>query len=358
MPSSSRPTGGPCGSSTICRSSAACPPRAGAEPHLFAVPDAVRWTVAGARRDVYRGANPTPGAVFYYWLKDEIKEKDITLDILDASGRVVNTLSSKKREAPGSTESAEEESEPLESYLLAKKAGVQRAAWDLTWAGAEMIPGSRLDSGFPLVGPAAVPGTYTARLTVNGKTQETTFKLLPDPRSRVPQQDLEEQLRFALQVRDEITRLTRNVVQLKRVRRQLANRNDLLTENPQAEALVKGSQALLAKLDDLEARMHNPKAEVVYDILAMKGGAKLYSRLSPLFDTVKTGDGAPTQGMRQVLAAQSKELDGFVAELQSLLTQDLAALNETAGKLNLPVIWVPPLGALVPGKPPGKPPGR
>jgi hypothetical protein len=329
------------------------PQTTGAEPHLFNAPDAIRWTVAGTRRDAFRGANPPPGAMFYYWLKDEPKG-DVTLDILDAGGRVVTTLSSKPKEPTGSTEYVEEETEGLEGYLLPKKAGVQRAVWDLNWAGAEMIPGSKLDSGYPLIGTPAVPGTYTARLTVDGKTWQTTFKLLPDPRSKVAQQDLEAQLAFALQVRDEITRLTRNVVRLQRVRRQLAQRNELLTAPPgnsQAEALVKAAQDLIAKLDDLDSRMHNPKAEVTYDILAMKGGAKLYSRLSPLFDTVKSGDGPPTQGMRQMLAAESKELDADVAELQGLLDKDLPALNETASKLGLPAVWVPPLGAPVPAAP-------
>ena len=325
------------------------PQATGAEPHLFPAPDAVRWSIAGANRDPFRGANPPHGAAFYYWLKDEPKG-DITLDVLDASGRLVNTLSSKAKELTGSSEYPEEEGEALQGFLLPKKAGVQRAVWDLTWAGAEMIPNGKLDSGYPLLGPTAVPGTYTARLTVGGKTQETTFKLLPDPRSRASQQELDEQLRFALEVRDQITRLTRTTVQLKRVRRQLANRNELLAGNAQAAALIKGSEELMKKLDDLEARIQNPNAEIVYDILAMKGGARLYSRLSPLFDTVKGGQGAPTQGMRQVLAAESKELDGDSAELQALFDKDLAPLNETAGKLALPIVWVPPQGAAVPAQ--------
>jgi photosystem II stability/assembly factor-like uncharacterized protein len=319
------------------------PQATGAEPHLFPAPDAVRWTIAGVNPDDFHGANPPQGAVFYYWLKDEPKG-DITLDVLDASGRVVTTLSSKAKELTGSSEYRDEEREALAAYLLPKKAGVQRAAWDLTWAGAEMIPSSKLDSGYPLIGPVAVPGTYTARLTVDGKSQETTFKVLPDPRSRAAQQDLEEQLRFSLGVRDQITRLTRSTVQLKKVRRQLADRNELLAGNAQAEALIKGSEDLMKKLDDLEARMHNPKAEITYDVLAMKGGARLYSRLSPLFDTVKSGDGLPTQGMRDVLAAESKELDADAAELQGLYDKDLAPLNDAAGKLAVPIVWVPPLG--------------
>ena len=316
------------------------PQTTGAEPHLFTAPDAVRWAVAGTHRDAFRGANPPPGAVFYYWLKEEPKG-EVTLDILDAQGRVVNTLSSKPRELTGSSEYAEEEREALEGFALSKKAGVQRAVWDFNWAGAEMIPGAKLDSGYPLIGPQAVPGAYTARLTVDGKAQTMPFKVLPDPRSQVTQKEREDELAFSLAVRDEVTRLTRTVLRLQSVRKQLAAHDDLLRDDPRAADLVKGSQALIVKLDDLEAHLQNPKAEVTYDVLAQKGGAQLYSRLSPLLDWVR-GDGAPTQGMRQVFAVEKDELDGYVAELTGLVDKDLAALNDSAGKLGLPVVYVPP----------------
>lgn len=53
------------------------------------------------------------------------------------------------------------------------------------------------------------------------------------------------------------------------------------------------------------------------------------------------GAGAPTQGMREVFAAQVKELDGYEAELSALLGKDLAALNQTAAQLGVPGIYVP-----------------
>jgi hypothetical protein len=159
----------------------------------------------------------------------------------------------------------------------------------------------------------------------------------------VPQEALAEQLRFALDVRDAITRLTRTGEQLRSVRKQLQDRNNLIKKDPRAADLIKGSEALLKKVDDLEARMHNPKAEIAYDVLAMKGGAQLYSRLSPLFDFVKGGDGPPTQGDREVYAAQKKELDALDAEWKAIVAGDLAALNDQARKLDLPAVYVPPM---------------
>ncbi|HEV8578769.1 MAG TPA: glycosyl hydrolase [Thermoanaerobaculia bacterium] len=308
--------------------------------YLYPAPEAVRWELRGGPADSWTGQNPPRGARVYYWLAKEPKG-DVTLEILDASGTVVATLSSKPKEPTGAYEYVKEEREQLKELALPKGEGVQRAVWPLAWDGAEMIPNARLDSGYPGVGPTALPGTYSVRLTVDGKSASTSLVLRPDPRVTASQADVEEQLRFSLEVRDAVTRLTRAVVRLQTVRRQLAQRNELLAKEDKAKPLIDSSQALIARLDDLEARMHNPKAEVSYDILAMQGGTKLYSRMSPLLSWIDGGNGAPTAGMREVFAAQLEELTGYEAELSTLIEKDLADLDKTAGQLGVPGIYVP-----------------
>lgn len=319
----------------------ALPAKAGVRggPRLPAVPDATRWAYGDGPRG-WKGENPPQGAAIYYQL-DSAPKGEVVIDILDDRGTVVDTLTSKEKEPTGSSEYVEEEQKDLKELALSKEPGTQRAVWDLTWAGAEMIKGSKLDAGYPARGPRAMPGTYTARLTVDGKTSTGSFRVLADPRSTVPAADLAEQLRFALEVRDSLNRLAHMAVRLRSVRRQLNARNALLKDDPRAAPLVKASTELAAKLDALDAKIENPKAEIVYDVLAQKGGAQLYSRLAPLFDWATTGDGAPTAGMRQVYADQKRELDTHEARLQQLLGTDLAALNDTAVKLNLPAIYVP-----------------
>jgi photosystem II stability/assembly factor-like uncharacterized protein len=309
--------------------------------YLYPVAETTRWSYRSGRpADRFSGQNPPRGARIYYWLKEEPKG-DVTLEVLDAAGKVVNTFSSKPLEPTGSSEYVRQEKEQLADLALPKKAGVQRAVWGLDWKGAEMIPGAKLDAGYPLFGPAALPGSYVLRLSVDGKTATAPLVVKADPRESVNDADRAEQLRFSLEVRDAITRLSRDVVRLQTVRRQLAERNELLAREERAQALVEPTKALIAKLDDLEGRMHNPKAEVVYDVLAMKGGTKLYSRMAPFLDWADTGDGAPTQGMREVFAAQVKELEGYEAELLGLLRDDLGALNRTAVQLGFPLTYVP-----------------
>ena len=60
-------------------------------------------------------------------------------------------------------------------------------------------------------------------------------------------------------------------------------------------------------MDDLENKLHNPKAQVTYDILAQRGGAKLYSQLGALYEWAKDTDDGPTQGMREVYAERHQD---------------------------------------------------
>jgi hypothetical protein len=99
--------------------------------------------------------------------------------------------------------------------------------------------------------------------------------------------------------------------------------------------LIKSSDTVIKKADALEDKLHNPTAEVVYDILAMRGGTRLYSRLSPLQMWSVEADGLPTAGMTQVLSGQEKELASLESETKQFLATDVAAINQRASQLGL-----------------------
>jgi photosystem II stability/assembly factor-like uncharacterized protein len=339
------------------------PQIAGTDSHLFPTQPAVRYRYRPPFHAKAIGQNPPAGAIVNYYLKAKPKEP-IALEILDAKGALINTLKSKPKKEPspsapqsrqveekpklGPKEEEEEvqEDDPDAPFEKAKKpvltteVGINRIAWDLRYKGAEKIKGAKVDAGLVELGPLVNPGTYTLKLTVDGKTQTATVAVQADPRGQVSEGDLDEQLKFALAIREDLNRLTRMVSQLRSIRKQLSAREELLKDHPKAEALVKPSQELVRKLDALEDKLHNPKAEVAYDILAQRGGAKLYSQFAFLFESVKDSDGTPTQGMREVYAEQQRALEQYGGELNTLISGDLAKLNETAKSLDIPNIIV------------------
>ena len=67
----------------------------------------------------------------------------------------------------------------------------------------------------------------------------------------------------------------------------------------------------------------------------MRGGARLYSRLSPLQMWAIEAEGAPTAGMMQVLAEQEKELAILESETEGFMSGDVVKVNQRATQLKL-----------------------
>jgi photosystem II stability/assembly factor-like uncharacterized protein len=305
------------------------------------------------------GDNPPKGAFLHYHLGRKPKG-DIQMKVLDAKENVLRTLVSKKEPEEIPDEGAYSESS-YKQILLPTEPGLHRVAWDLRLEGADTIRGARLDSGEVRVGPLVNPGVYTIQLLVEGKTYSTKLEVLLGPRERIEGEKprgrgwrlpddrrgvlapdaLEKQLRLAVEIRDQISLLARTTEQLRSVRKQIRERNDLLAEDVKAKPLVDSGKSLDAKLEALEEKLHNPRAKVSYDILAQKGGAQLYSQLAWLFEQLKEADGAPTQGMVEVHRNQSARLKKYVAEWQALVKGDIARMNELAKKLDLPGVVIP-----------------
>jgi photosystem II stability/assembly factor-like uncharacterized protein len=308
------------------------------------VQPAVRWRLSSpvySTEEKATGDNPPRGALIYYYLRE--KAKEITLEILDANGEVIRSYSSKDDKKGEEDEDDPDAPAPEKGKVLPVEPGLQRFVWDLQYKGADVIAGAKTDQGNPKSGPLVAPGTYKLKLTVDGKTLPPgSVEVLPDPRVKETPQQYAERLKTQLAVRDDISKLTGIVDRLRTIKKQLTARNELLKDVARAKELNEDSKKLIAKLDALEEKLHNPKAEVTYDILAMKGGAKLYSQLSTLLDWMTDNDGPTTQGMKEVLAEHRKELEKFSAEWRELAAKEIAALNRQAQVLELPTVYVPP----------------
>jgi photosystem II stability/assembly factor-like uncharacterized protein len=309
-----------------------------AEPvHLFPVRPAIRWEARASLQEEGAGENPPEGALINYALKAK-PEGDIKMEILDAAGTVVRTLTSVKEEPEYPPDDPDAPETPHEKTVLTTDPGVQRVAWDLAWEGGHKIRGGK-GEGNPEAAPRAVPGTYTVRLTVGGTTVTTPVEVRPDPRLQVPAADIAAQVAFSLQVRDAADRLAEMVAQIRSVRDQIRLKTEALQGQEKAAAWVKAAADVTAKLDALEGKLHLPSAQVEYDILAK--GARLYSRLGPLLAYATDGTGAPTQGMREVFADQLRELEGYEADWKGLVDGALAALGQQARDLGLGEFVVP-----------------
>lgn len=315
--------------------------------HVLPASPAVRWLFHGpvSGHNYHGFPNPPQGAIVHYHLAKEATTS-LTLEIRDARGQLIRRFTSKPAKGsdkePAKKDPAKAKDEDEEQPRLATYAGLHRFVWDLSHEGGKEIKDAVADMGSAKVGPRVNPGRYTATFILGDAKATTTLQVLPDPRhGRLPE-GLVAQERMALDLRGDLNRLVREVERVRLLRKQLADRNELLADVANAKGFVERSSALMDKLDALEERLHNPKAKIAYDILAQKGGAKLYSRLIFVYNAILDGDGAPTQGMRDMVAELRKEFAAIEGDLARLVNSDLRRLNETAKRRSWPIIFDPP----------------
>jgi hypothetical protein len=303
-------------------------------------------------------ANPPRGAVVFFHLSKLPKE--VTLEVFDAKGNpVAKALGKAKPDPkPAGEDEKKDDDDPKVKRKFDLKAGLNRFVWDLTHDGADVIPGAQVDSGNPAAGIPVAPGKYTVKLTLGKDSQTTTVEVKPDPRLNgvvslgfgpfgAQAEAIEEgkaaaQERLALKLRDNITKLSETVKQVRALQKQIGLRKELLKENDDAKSLLKDTEALAKKLSAVEEKLHNPKAKITYGIFAARGGAMLYSQLTWLLGNATDGDGPPTKAMTELAADLEKRLAEHVTEFDKLVAGDLAKLNEAAKKLGVPELYVPP----------------
>jgi photosystem II stability/assembly factor-like uncharacterized protein len=174
-----------------------------ADVHLFAPQQAwrFRWnknTDTPLPPDEPAGENPPDGAIVHYYLKAAAKSP-VTLEILDAAGAVVRRYSSADPPEP-LVEGRNTPDYWIRPHReLAATAGLHRFVWDVHHERPAVnnfsYPISATPHNTPRVpvGSWALPGTYTVRLTVDGRTLTEPLTVKMDPRVTAPPQDIKVQ---------------------------------------------------------------------------------------------------------------------------------------------------------------------
>jgi photosystem II stability/assembly factor-like uncharacterized protein len=277
----------------------------GSDHHLFAPRNAHRirsrrrWRRPAATDPQY----PRHGlAIDYYLAREPIEE--IQLDILDKNGTLVRGFSS-KAPAKGQTPLAKQVFDTSPWHLegqgtprLPKKGGMHRFIWDMRHAGA-WHPDPRR-SGF--MGPMALPGTYTMKMTIGKWSQSRTFKLLMDPRviqDGVTTDDVRQQLNLCHKIRDTISRARMAAEMIKQNRKKLKGKKD-----NQAKDFDRQLAALQARFETARGTYQTPM---------------LLDQLNYLYYMLIRADQKPGQDARTRLIELNHCLAEYIAKLKQII---------------------------------------
>jgi hypothetical protein len=211
-------------------------------------------------------------------------------------------------------------------------AGMNRLVWELTYPGADVISGSRLD-GY-IGGPRAVPGTFQVRLDVGARSQAKSFSVLMDPRSESTLTELQEQFDFLMKLRDSITRTHDAVRTIHSIRDEIKEaESEVAQARPDtgSRTLVRRvtdlSSAIRRQLDELEDRLRQKRAKVWQDTASFE--PLLDDQVAWLASYTMSADTRPTESAYDRYHDLTAELSVQLDRLDTIVRKDVSSLRAT-----------------------------
>ncbi len=325
------------------------PQTKGKKAHLFPIRPATAHRMMpsnyGWGDKEHRAPNPPYGALISYFLvekmaakppkkpedgkgdapaedapKPEKKKPRVKLEIFDSGGALVREV----------------KNPPME-------AGVNRVAWDLAHEPPrprrDRDPGPRSDFFGPPSGPRVLPGTYTARLTVDGQPQERQFEVKLDPTLKVSV----EQLKAAHALAAEAVALASNVNDMLRgydaVKMQLGARKKSMKQLKQEQSpeLAKSWKTLEKALEEEMNRLTRAEDKPFWS-----QGPRLSNRVFGLGSEVDDALAGPTAAQQAYFGEIKAECEEAFRRYDRFVGEALPAFNQALQTAGVAPLAIPP----------------
>jgi photosystem II stability/assembly factor-like uncharacterized protein len=364
-----------------------------ADAHLFVPRPAYRFReVAGpalAPSGTAAGQNPPYGASIQYWLRAPVKdpaEPGSAEGVAPGRKEASRDLSEREREE---RERELARSKPIEITILdaagqkvrslrgTNKAGVNRVTWDLRYEPTVAVRLRTTPAGHPHLweekrfrgqdhrgvfyygirdlrqGPLVPPGTYTVRLTVDGKPQPPqSLAVLRDPNTGRSETDVAASTELALAIYRDTNAAARMINEIEWTRKQLEDVRRMLKAGKAASPGLEAVDALERTARAVEDRLLQPTLAEA-DEKSFRGELGLYLKMLWLQAEVGAGgadvsgnaDFAPTRAEREVKAALSDRLAEAQRAFDALYGTALPGFNEAMqarGLARLMIVREPP----------------
>jgi photosystem II stability/assembly factor-like uncharacterized protein len=230
------------------------------------------------------GPNPEGGAIITYYQRSRHLFGPIKLEVLDAAGKVVDTIPA------------------------AKRRGVNRVAWSMR------VPPPRVPRAAQLAfnatqGPRVLPGTYTVRLTKGGEVLETKLEVAVDRRAPYGADERRQQFDAAMRVHALFGRMSALVDRIEAAR--------AAAEQKGKGAKAGGSAAArAARLEELRK-----KIVATREGGAITGEERLRENADIVYGAIMSWEGRPAAYQLERIDALERELADVSREVDSVLAR-------------------------------------
>jgi photosystem II stability/assembly factor-like uncharacterized protein len=268
----------------------------------------------------FSGDNPPDAAVITYYQRTRHLFGKLKLEVLDASGRVVDSLPASKRP------------------------GLNRVIWSMHEKPPRVPPAVQI-AGAGLQGPRLLPGVYTVRMTKAGKVSETKLTVGLDRRVKFNVADRKAQFDAAMKVHalfgDESALMDRILF--------------LRGALKKSQGAVPEGEDLRKTLAEFDKKVDAVRKQIVATTEggAITGEERLREHTDQLYGAILSYEGKPGDYQIANIDALRRELDDVTKEFELLVTKDLPALNDALKAKGKEAIPAPPAKVAINENSPG-----
>ncbi len=282
----------------------------------------------GANR--LRGVNPANGIVLYYNLPDLKKTDTITLEIRDASGNLVRTISSEKDKSYRRWDGG-----PRPEPTLNKSKGLNRFVWDMRYPTMPGVPGVYIEASY--AGHKAIPGKYTFTFKAGGQSVTTEAEISFNPLYPTTAAQYADFNLTMLSMESELTTMHRMVNDMYDKQKRLETLVGTLGDEPKLANVKKAGQDLLKKMKDWDGDMVQRKAKAYDDVENYVN--KFTANYMYMINQTESDLPRVNQASLDLMKQYNSEWAALKARGNEILGKDVPALNKLFWDAGKGAIW-------------------
>ncbi|WP_341200017.1 VPS10 domain-containing protein [Croceibacter atlanticus] len=267
------------------------------------------------------GTNHLSGVMTYFYLKNYDEKKDtISVTYLNKQNDTLKSFSNHSKKDK-----------------LDVKQGANLTTWDTRSKGAEVLDGmilwwANLDA------PRAYPDTYKVRLNVNGKDEEQSFEIIPNPNSESTAADMKAQYEFISDVNETVDKAHKSIKNIRAINKQLKDFQEQYKDDERTKELREKAKKLQEDFTAIEEALYQTKNRSGQDPLNFP--IKLTNKLGHLNSLVGMGDFAPTEQDKAVKRELEQQINAELVKFDNLVSQEISEFNTQFNNLKLNYLLV------------------
>lgn len=267
------------------------------------------------------GTNHPSGVMTYFYLKNYDEKKDtISVTYLNKQNDTLKSFSNHSKKDK-----------------LDVEQGANLTTWDTRSKGAEVLDGmilwwANLDA------PRAYPDTYKVRLNVNGKDEEQSFEIIPNPNSESTAADMKAQYEFISDVNETVDKAHKSIKNIRAINKQLKDFQEQYKDDERTKDLREKAKKLQDDFTAIEEALYQTKNRSGQDPLNFP--IKLTNKLGHLNSLVGMGDFAPTEQDKAVKRELEQQINAELVKFDNLVSQEISEFNTQFNNLKLNYLFV------------------